>query len=552
MFSDLPGIDPDFDYTLQGQCRDQSTYNPYDMRTPRSGPRSYGVVPMGLRPGSYPQPRELSAFAPVGCVESSDYNSSVIHNGYAQSPWGHAIPEAPVRPDGCHAWASKASPSPSFTDGSASEDGLNIASRQWNITAGKRDGFGYANHYLPITPPSPASSIADTHYGAGDCASYPPAGPVCYGNSCPASGIKMEDIQQYPDPYPEDRFDELNRDEIETIRANLLDTRMAACPEPEDQALTLASSASQIEPIKEESMEEEVEEEEEEEEEDVMSDYSPRSQRKLKVNHGTRLRDRAHRATKPTIRRSKRPNPSQVAKRPQKANAAHEAVPLSSSRISCPHCSQSLHSKASLSKHVATAHTRPFTCTFREYGCPSTFGSKNEWKRHVSSQHLRLSFWRCQLGSCYPQPSSVGSKEGREEELVFNDFNRKDLFMQHLRRMHAPHASSSPADRAAFNSSLENIGRQCFVAVRTTPPRSICGYCTTAEGREQIFEGPGTWENRMEHVGRHLESGHGEERAWAKDGYLERWLVEEGLVEGSDSKGWRLTGLPSEDGGRRR
>lgn len=32
---------------------------------------------------------------------------------------------------------------------------------------------------------------------------------------------------------------------------------------------------------------------------------------------------------------------------------------------------------------------RTFTCTFGRYGCTSTFRTKNEWKRHVASVHLR-------------------------------------------------------------------------------------------------------------------------------------------------------------------
>lgn len=39
-------------------------------------------------------------------------------------------------------------------------------------------------------------------------------------------------------------------------------------------------------------------------------------------------------------------------------------------------------------------------CPFHAFGCPAIFPSKNEWKRHALSQHLRLGFYRCSLGTC--------------------------------------------------------------------------------------------------------------------------------------------------------
>ena len=89
----------------------------------------------------------------------------------------------------------------------------------------------------------------------------------------------------------------------------------------------------------------------------------------------------------------------------------------------CNHCSHPpFKDSSSLRKHIAAAHTRPFPCAFAFAGCNSTFGSKNEWKRHIASQHLCLQYYRC--SQC---PQSVNEGKG-------NEFNRKDLFTQHLRR----------------------------------------------------------------------------------------------------------------------
>jgi hypothetical protein len=38
-------------------------------------------------------------------------------------------------------------------------------------------------------------------------------------------------------------------------------------------------------------------------------------------------------------------------------------------------------------------HTRPYGCTFSK--CQKSFGSKNDWKRHETSQHYQHETWRC-------------------------------------------------------------------------------------------------------------------------------------------------------------
>jgi hypothetical protein len=38
-------------------------------------------------------------------------------------------------------------------------------------------------------------------------------------------------------------------------------------------------------------------------------------------------------------------------------------------------------------------HTRPYGCTFTT--CNKSFGSKNDWKRHETSQHYQHETWRC-------------------------------------------------------------------------------------------------------------------------------------------------------------
>ena len=234
----------------------------------------------------------------------------------------------------------------------------------------------------------------------------------------------------------------------------------------------------------------------------------------------------------------------------------------------CQQCRKSFPSGPTLAKHVLSTHTRPFHCSFRRYGCTSTFGSKNEWKRHVSSQHLCPGIYRCDIGACVPRPtpsslqrSDADRKTSQQtssssSDWSHNDFNRKDLFTQHIRRMHGPGSSISRLAKENFENGLEAIRRRCWIPLRDTPPRSMCGYCAPhssrpstsdcmAPGRPVVFSGKGSWDDRMEHVGRHLEKE--DPGIEVEDLELRDWMVGEKLLVWEQG-GYVVTGL----GGRRR
>ncbi|KAJ5630293.1 uncharacterized protein N7484_010393 [Penicillium longicatenatum] len=204
---------------------------------------------------------------------------------------------------------------------------------------------------------------------------------------------------------------------------------------------------------------------------------------------------------------------------------------------------------------------RTFTCSFAPYGCESTFVSKNEWKRHVTSQHLQLGFYRCDVGKCsayhqqIPTPLLSTSTSTSKTQCPLpgrcstpppgqpNDFNRKDLFTQHHRRMHAPwhqpgdRRAPSEEERNAFEASLEEVRQRCWHGLRTPPLQSHCGFC------KEVFSGEGSWDVRMEHIGRHFER---EDRrvlgVEEEDLALREWGVEQGILVGVDG-GWRLASL---------
>ncbi|KAL8781311.1 MAG: hypothetical protein Q9213_006059 [Squamulea squamosa] len=329
------------------------------------------------------------------------------------------------------------------------------------------------------------------------------------------------------------------------------------------------------------------------------SDYSPQGRpkriprhRKPRANPGapgsispvarrlSSAKSKPHQLTRPA-RITKRPSSAPKASIPtQSPSASQVLAPAHNIRCNYPHCSHTFPSSSTLSKHVLSAHTRPFTCSFARYGCNSTFGSKNEWKRHVSSIHLCLGLYRCDVGaSCIPNvesrvrndsTSSLQPSHSHQQGGCGYRSNRKDLFTQHLHRMHRPAASASRAERDYFDNSLDEVRRRCWISLREAPPRSICGYCaphpsrqTFADGssphhniidhhktkyiKPAIFTGSGSWDERMEHVGRHLEKGAPETEV--EDLELRDWMVGQGLLELVKGS-YRVVGVGSKRRGR--
>lgn len=182
---------------------------------------------------------------------------------------------------------------------------------------------------------------------------------------------------------------------------------------------------------------------------------------------------------------------------------------------------------------------RPFPCPLALYGCTSTFTSKNEWKRHVGTQHVKQGFWRCDL--C-PVSSDLANP-------IYNDFNRKDLFTQHLRRMHTHDimgvnhildTSAEPKDGNIPEEVMTEHQTRCYHHLRQHPLRSGCLFC------QQVFEGLGSWEQRMEHLGAHFEREKKnlkmslDTSRWNDDPELRDWFMQEGLIEADNRGGYRL------------
>jgi hypothetical protein len=209
------------------------------------------------------------------------------------------------------------------------------------------------------------------------------------------------------------------------------------------------------------------------------------------------------------------------------------------SALACKTCKAPFNDSASLQRHVESAHTRAFTCVFNFAGCSSTFASKNEWKRHVATQHLNFYTWVCNLDACgktHAEASSSSKKESGGASSKGATFNRKDLFTQHLRRMHAPHRKRPDKQKSAWDDRIKDL-QKTSQHVNRQGPRAL--KCPVAECGAH-FSGSKCWDDRMEHVAKHLEKV-AETKGAAivqheNDELLVKWAQNEGIINRVDGK----------------
>lgn len=86
---------------------------------------------------------------------------------------------------------------------------------------------------------------------------------------------------------------------------------------------------------------------------------------------------------------------------------------------------------------------------------------------------------------------------------------------------------------------LQTAAARCYKALRHPPEASCCLFC------DRTFSGDGTWDDRMEHVGRHLElirrasEQPPESKDWRPDGAMEKWLASYRIIV-PNGDGWIL------------
>jgi hypothetical protein len=212
-----------------------------------------------------------------------------------------------------------------------------------------------------------------------------------------------------------------------------------------------------------------------------------------------------------------------------------------SGQFSCNFCNHTPFKNALACQRHTFSHTRPFICVFAFAGCSSSFSSKNEWKRHVSSQHLNLTTWVCDLQACSKILSGQPVIRGIE-------FNRRDLFIQHLRTMHEPLRDFWRTGRGVeweekvteWNERLEEPEASRRDDKRLPPSSLQCPVLSCGT----VFHGPDCWDDRMEYVGKYLEEVvvAGSEIRQENDQLLIQWALWEGIIEGKPGENsYRLT-----------
>lgn len=263
-------------------------------------------------------------------------------------------------------------------------------------------------------------------------------------------------------------------------------------------------------------------------------EYQPCQKQKTATSPDRPVKNKRPAPNRPLDKASpKRPKTALVTPRP-----ARPLPSVSGSRTSfpCSECSVSFKDETSLQSHIKKTHTRPFICVFRFAGCQSTFASKNEWKRHVMSQHLVLTYWLCDIESCaYNSNTSLShskSNSGRSrgprrtsERMITLEpigpplpngaiFNRKDLYTQHLRRMHTPFNGkklnkTSKATTTGSGKTSDSDWEEQIKSHQSRAHRERCKLPTKmqcpANHCDVDFSGTDAWDQRMEHVAKHLE-----------------------------------------------
>ncbi|KAI6750229.1 hypothetical protein HG531_007494 [Fusarium graminearum] len=90
--------------------------------------------------------------------------------------------------------------------------------------------------------------------------------------------------------------------------------------------------------------------------------------------------------------------------------------------------------------------------------------------------------------------------------------------------------------QSEWEAHVKEMQVSCLVQRRLPPQRSAC----PKQGCQSVFEGPSSWDEWTEHVGRHMEKGEGGGRLGV-DGLLAQWALDEGIIERKTDGEYRLS-----------
>ena len=104
-----------------------------------------------------------------------------------------------------------------------------------------------------------------------------------------------------------------------------------------------------------------------------------------------------------------------------------------------------------------------------------------------------------------------------------DEFYTQNLFTAHMERMHGPPYSASYAEKEAFAERIVVLAPQRIYRKRP-PVNTICPYCP----EHPSFE---SWDDRMDHIGLHLEKQDMDFDSETEDAALVNWLVAQGFID---------------------
>ncbi|KAJ5658119.1 uncharacterized protein N7484_001768 [Penicillium longicatenatum] len=140
------------------------------------------------------------------------------------------------------------------------------------------------------------------------------------------------------------------------------------------------------------------------------------------------------------------------------APAAQESTDEKQGWFQCDICSKRTRLRCEMKKHQKR-HERPYGCTFPH--CAKSFGSKADWKRHETSQHLHIPSWLCAF-----HDHSKGESCGRI-------FYRQETYTQHLTQQHRIPKTRLKASLSATRLDLADQSHfWCGLCSRTVPLQS--------------------------------------------------------------------------------
>ncbi|KAF7556234.1 hypothetical protein G7046_g6354 [Stylonectria norvegica] len=161
--------------------------------------------------------------------------------------------------------------------------------------------------------------------------------------------------------------------------------------------------------------------------------------------------------------------------RDAKAETSTQNTTNNKNQHPCTKCSKLFNRPCELKKHQKR-HEKPYGCTF--ISCSKVFGSKNDWKRHESSQHMQLETYRCEETRSNHKPC----------EKVFY---RRASFKTHLQKEHKMEDAKQIE---------EKLDRRCFG--RHCDTRFWCGFCRKVIDIPD--DGSNGWTTRCDHIDAHF------------------------------------------------